>query len=85
MEKEIEPKLIREIGEYLDIGSRRFVIPEYQRAYSWGTEQCEMLFSDVSNFGNGGVASDEYFFENVIVDCSGEDQLQLIDGQQRTT
>ncbi len=56
MEKEIEPKL-RRIGEYLDIGSKRFVIPEYQRAYSWGTEQCEMLlFSDVSNLGNGGAA-----------------------------
>lgn len=41
MPKNIEPRL-RTIGQYLTLNSQEiFVIPEYQRGYSWEITQCE--------------------------------------------
>lgn len=35
----------KKIGEYLKLeDDSRFVIPEYQRAYSWGIRQCDKLW-----------------------------------------
>ena len=82
--KNIEPKL-RLISEYLELGEKEiFQIPEYQRAYSWGTVQCDKLWQDIEAFIESG-AEDPYFFGTIIIDCSHENQLNLIDGQQRTT
>ncbi len=84
MAKTIEPKLSK-IGDYLALkNNEKFVIPTYQRAYSWGVEACKKLWEDINEFAESG-AEDPYFFGNVIVDCSTEGELQLIDGQQRTT
>ena len=85
MAKNIEPKL-RKIGDYLKLEEDTFfTIPEYQRAYSWGTENCDKLWQDIVDF----VASDSkdrYFFGTIIVNCQDNDEkLGLIDGQQRTT
>jgi uncharacterized protein with ParB-like and HNH nuclease domain len=30
---------------------KRFVIPIYQRVYSWGSEQCDQLWEDVLSTG----------------------------------
>lgn len=84
MSKEIEPKL-KLISEYLTLGEKdKFVIPEYQRGYSWTISQCDKLWQDIESFTNSG-ASDPYFFGTVIVDCSQDNLFSLIDGQQRTT
>lgn len=84
MAKEIEPKL-KLISEYLTLGKNdKFVIPEYQRGYSWTLTQCDKLWQDVENFTNSD-ANEPYFFGTVIVDCSNDNQYSLIDGQQRTT
>ncbi|SOE75558.1 Protein of unknown function DUF262 [Fibrobacter sp. UWT3] len=84
MAKEIEPKL-KLISEYLTLGKDdKFVIPEYQRGYSWTLTQCDKLWQDVENFTNSD-ANEPYFFGTVIVDCSNDNQYSLIDGQQRTT
>lgn len=84
MAKEIEPKL-KLISDYLTLGKDdKFVIPEYQRGYSWTKTQCDKLWQDIESFTNSG-ATDPYFFGTVIVDCSKENQFSLIDGQQRTT
>lgn len=84
MVKEIEPKL-EKIQEYLMLEeSEKFVIPAYQRAYSWNNSQCEELWQDIQNYiDNGG--KEPYFFGTVIIDFSDNENLQLIDGQQRTT
>lgn len=82
MAKEIEPKL-QTIGVYLK-KSDIFRIPEYQRAYSWNMSNCDKLWQDVESYMEQG-AEDPYFFGTIIIDCSKEGYLNLIDGQQRTT
>ena len=50
MAKNIEPKL-RKIGDYLKLEEDSvFVIPEYQRPYSWGIENCDKLWQDIVDF-----------------------------------
>lgn len=84
MAKDIEPKL-KLISQYLILEkSQYFVIPEYQRSYSWGIVHCDKLWQDIDAFISSD-ASDPYFFGTIIVDCSDHDKFNLIDGQQRTT
>ena len=33
--------------EFMDKGDMRFVIPAYQRLYSWNETQCEELWLDI--------------------------------------
>lgn len=84
MAKDIDPKL-KLISNYLRISkSETFVIPEYQRGYSWNNVQCDKLWQDIESF----IESDKkepYFFGTIIADCSETDKISLIDGQQRTT
>lgn len=82
MTKEIEPKL-QTIGIYLK-KSEIFRIPEYQRAYSWNTANCEKLWQDIKAYIDQD-DEDPYFFGTIIIDCSKKGYLNLIDGQQRTT
>ena len=82
MDKKIEPSL-KLISEYLK-SDEQFVIPEYQRSYSWSIPQCDKLWQDIERY----MASDEqdpYFFGTIIADCSDSNHISLIDGQQRTT
>ncbi len=83
--KNIDPKL-KTIGEYLKLEDlSKFIIPEYQRAYSWEIKHCDKLWQDIENFMESG-ANDPYFFGTIIVNCQEDDKkLSLIDGQQRTT
>ena len=85
MAKTIEPKL-RKIGEYLKLDEgATFVIPEYQRAYSWGMDRCDKLWNDIVEYAENS-DKDAYFFGTVILNCQANDEeLLLIDGQQRTT
>jgi len=84
MAKNIEPNL-KSISAYLKLRkSESFVIPEYQRGYSWSISECDKLWQDVEAFIDSH-ASDPYFFGTIIVDCSDETKFNLIDGQQRTT
>ena len=85
MPKNIDPKL-KAIGNYLKLEKDTvFTIPEYQRPYSWGTDNCDKLWQDIEDF----VASDSkdpYFFGTIIINCQDNDtKFCLIDGQQRTT
>lgn len=93
MPKKIEPNL-RKIGEYLKIAPNEvFVIPEYQRPYSWTITECDKLWQDIETFmeactGDDCGGQEPYFFGTVIADCSAQDsehEIHLIDGQQRTT
>ena len=61
MAKNIEPTL-KLISGYLKLGkSENFVIPEYQRGYSWDITQCDKLWQDIEAFMTSN-ASDPYFF-----------------------
>jgi hypothetical protein len=84
MAKDIEPKL-KLISDYFKLEkNQNFVIPEYQRGYSWDITQCDKLWQDIESFIASG-AGDPYFFGTIIVDCSETNKFSLIDGQQRTT
>lgn len=85
MAKKIEPNP-KLIGDYLKLDENaKFIIPAYQRAYSWGIEQCDKLWNDLTDYSNNE-NNDPYFFGTVIISCQEDDkELLLIDGQQRTT
>lgn len=90
MTKEIDPKL-KLISDYLRIGiDEMFVIPEYQRGYSWTNLECDKLWQDIETFMASGEVNvngqkEPYFFGTIIADCSEQNKISLIDGQQRTT
>lgn len=85
MAKNIEPKL-RKIGDYLRLEEDTvFRIPEYQRAYSWGIDNCDKLWQNINDFVESD-SKDRYFFGTIIINCQEDDtKYGLIDGQQRTT
>ena len=71
-------------------GPKQFVIPIYQRTYSWHQSQCEQLFKDIirvsqsENIHGHFVGSVVYFQESVHT-VSDVPRLLVIDGQQRLT
>lgn len=85
MAKNIDPEL-KKIGNYLKLEDDAiFVIPEYQRAYSWGIAHCDKLWQDICDYIDSD-SKDRYFFGTIIVNCQANDtEYVLIDGQQRTT
>ena len=84
MAKDIDPKL-KLISSFLRIEKNEmFVIPEYQRGYSWNYMQCDKLWQDIESFIDSD-KKEPYFFGTVIADCSVPNEISLIDGQQRTS
>lgn len=72
----------------LNARRKPFVIPEYQRPYSWTNEQIDTLFRDIWEFtsNNGGTENDGTYFLGSIVSYENEDgEQEIIDGQQRIT
>ena len=68
-------------------GNKQFVIPVFQRDYSWTTEQCEQLWHDVLRAGKGS-HSGHFIGSFVYVEGSAStsfSQWLVIDGQQRLT
>ena len=59
-----------------------YIVPSYQRPYSWEYDQCYQLYSDLTTAYN---SSSEYFMGNIIIakgkDASGK--FYTVDGQQR--
>jgi len=65
------------------LSGRQFIIPEYQRGYSWETDQRKDLLDDIQHIG--GV---EYkHFTGTIVACEtgSANVYEIVDGQQRLT
>lgn len=61
-----------------------FLIPDYQRPYEWDVENCGILWNDILDFFQSQPDDDNYFL-GTIVYYPNKKQLELIDGQQRTT
>ncbi len=75
--------------EFLN-GTKQFVIPIYQRTYSWNREQCEQLWRDISRLIQDGAIKGHFIGSVVYVEDdqyskSVVPQLLVIDGQQRLT
>jgi hypothetical protein len=69
MAKSIDPEL-RKIGDYLKLEENSiFLIPEYQRAYSWGIVNCDKLWQDITDFIETG-AKERYFFGTIIINVT---------------
>lgn len=73
------------ISQLLSTESEQFVIPAYQRRYSWQDKQVKELFDDINHLEGG-----ETHLLGSIVCLTGDhgagiNSLELVDGQQRTT
>ncbi|MBV6547084.1 DUF262 domain-containing protein, partial [Ursidibacter maritimus] len=65
---------------------KKFIIPDYQRPYSWDIEKCETLWSDIESFSKTEeAAKHESYFLGTIVSYENNDNQEIIDGQQRIT
>lgn len=85
---QIQP-LFQTLGTLLS--GRLFKIPEYQRAYSWGTKQRADLFEDIRKIQKAGTK--DHFMATMVglkrgKKAIGADEfieLEVVDGQQRLT
>ncbi len=73
------------IAELLGKDGQRFVIPEYQRPYRWGKDECETLWSDILSVFGDGREIEEYFLGSIVAYENDKNELEIIDGQQRIT
>ncbi len=71
-----------------DPNKPKFLIPDYQRPYSWEREQCETLWDDILSFAfpldhafNAG--NDRYFLGTILTFQNDYYENEVIDGQQR--
>jgi len=68
-----------------------FLIPDYQRPYAWGEDQCQTLWDDIFQFSfpdNNYEAFDEneeYFLGSIVTFKNEKGKSEVIDGQQRLT
>lgn len=70
----------------LDGADKKFIIPVYQRVYSWKTANCGLLFNDLMSVYRNKYRS--HFFGSIVYvenDIGGCNEYVIIDGQQRIT
>ena len=82
----------RPIKELFSAKGTDFLIPEYQRAYSWAEDKCQTLWDDFCDFafpdGDNTAFNDdkdEYFLGVIITFRNEQGQDEVVDGQQRLT
>ena len=73
---------------FTDPNKPKFLIPDYQRPYSWEREQCDTLWNDIKDFAfpfdhafNAG--NDRYFLGTILTFQNDFYENEVIDGQQR--
>ncbi|GAA8414273.1 DUF262 and DUF1524 domain-containing protein [Helicobacter pylori] len=79
-------KLLDFIGKSQE---KQFVIPIYQRLYSWEKEQCKQLWDDIIKTG-GNDQIEGHFIGSIVfvhdgIYTTSHNELLIIDGQQRLT
>lgn len=70
--------------------SPQFVIPIYQRTYSWGERECRQLWDDILRTGRNDEVTAHFvgsivYVEKGLYSVSAQSPLLVIDGQQRLT
>lgn len=71
-------------------GPKQFIIPIYQRTYSWTQKECGQLWDDIIKTGGndkvpGHFVGSIVYIEKGLYQVSSIPQLLVIDGQQRLT
>lgn len=78
----IELKTLNELSQY------SFYIPAYQRGYRWTEQEVIDLLNDINEFTPREVNDTEktwYCLQPIVVKQKGENEYEVIDGQQRLT
>lgn len=72
----------KSITNLFNSGEDVYVIPEYQRPYSWNKDTCLQFYTDITN---GFLDGKDYFVGNIIMARSNKEpnRPNVIDGQQR--
>ncbi|MFZ2540814.1 MAG: DUF262 domain-containing protein [Gallionella sp.] len=70
--------------------SPQFIIPIYQRNYSWTAEQCRQLWADLLRAGRSDKINAHFigsivYIERALSTVTNQESLLVIDGQQRLT
>ncbi|GEN50521.1 DUF262 and DUF1524 domain-containing protein [Alkalibacterium pelagium] len=83
--KATEAKLLEFIKK-----SPQFIIPIYQRSYSWSNKECEQLWEDIIRTGKNENVQAHFvgsivYIEKGIYHVTSQSPLLVIDGQQRLT
>lgn len=71
-------------------GRKQFIIPIYQRTYSWQLKQCQQLLNDIIRVGRNGSQLSHFigsivYFKPDNSPVTAVPELLVIDGQQRLT
>ncbi len=71
-------------------GKKQFVIPIYQRTYSWTREQCMQLWNDIVNAASNTAIKGHFigsivYISDGLTNIAALPQFLVIDGQQRLT
>lgn len=71
-------------------GTKQFIIPIYQRTYSWTLTDCQQLWDDIVRVAQDELTPAHFvgsivYMERGIYHVSSVTQLLVIDGQQRLT
>lgn len=72
--------------KFIDGSDKRFIIPVYQRNYSWQIKHCEQLLNDLKGLMLRKEAP--HFFGSIVsshMEGGNREDLLIIDGQQRLT
>src|SRR4051794_19499631 len=83
--KAVEAKLLSVLQK-----SPQFIIPIYQRTYSWTEKQCRQLWDDILRTGSSDTVAVHFigsivYIEQGIGTITHRAPLLVIDGQQRLT
>jgi len=83
--KAVEAKLLEFLRK-----SPQFIIPIYQRTYSWGISECQQLWDDIIRTGSNEKVYAHFigsivYIQQGIYSVSATSPLLVIDGQQRLT
>ena len=62
--------------------NRRFHVPKFQRDYSWGSEQWDDLWQDITTIISN---NDEHYMGYLVLQTDDDKKFYIIDGQQRFT
>ena len=79
------------LNNLLEIRNQKFVIPVFQRKYSWTEKQCQTLWDDILKLSDRGIDAGHFIGSIVCYQLNDEEmpgvinEKILIDGQQRLT
>lgn len=76
----------KRLMQFMDGSNKRFIIPVYQRNYSWKLEHCKQLLDDLKSLISKN--NTPHFFGSVVsshMEGGNREDFLIIDGQQRIT